>query len=186
MFEKLSLEGMQSGLSWLTILRKREAYRKYFHGFDIDKVAEMTDMDVNRIVTQEDKDPRNLVVRHAGKVQSIIHNAKCIQQLREEELNNDDVSQCEDVFDKFLWSFVNDKPIINRWSGEKIDIRTKTPESEAMSKALKKRGFKFVGPTTCYALMQSSGMVIDHPVGSKEYHAALERLKQRPGGYQFS
>ena len=91
------------------------------------------------------------------------------------------------VFDSFLWSFVQNKPILNtQWKqGQGLtDALTKSPESEAMSKALKKQGFRFVGPTTCYALMQSTGMVIDHPEGSDEWKAAVERLEKRPEGFQ--
>jgi DNA-3-methyladenine glycosylase I len=180
LFEKISLEGAQSGLSWLTILRKREAYQKTFHGFDIDKVAAMAQEDVEQIVAHTADDPRQMVVRHAGKIQAVIHNAKCIQTMRQETNDEND----NDVFDKLMWSFCNDQPIVNRWSGKKEDMPSKSPESEHMSKELKKLGFKFVGPTTCYAFMQSVGMVIDHPVGSNEYKATLERLQTRKGGYQ--
>jgi DNA-3-methyladenine glycosylase I len=175
LFEKLSLEGAQSGLSWLTILRKRDAYRNVFHDFDPVRVAAMLETDVERILAMNG-DPREIVVRHSGKIKAVLHNAKCILKMREESPSGNE------VFDKFLWSFVNDKPILNRWTLR--GAPSKSPESEAMSKALKKCGFKFVGPTTCYALMQSMGMVIDHPVGSPEWQAAYERLKDRPGGYQ--
>ena len=175
----MSLEGAQSGLSWLTILRKREAYRRVFYQFDIDRVAAMTTEDVDRIVNEEDKEnPSNLVVRHRGKIESVINNAQCIQKLLKEHPEN------PDYFDEFLWSFVQDRPIVYSWSGDLQNARTQTPESQAMSKALKKLGFRFVGPTTMYALMQSVGMVIDHPLGSAERAAALKRLAKRPGGYQ--
>lgn len=179
LFEKISLEGAQSGLSWLTILRKREAYRRVFSNFDVDKVALMDDDDVERIVAEEsDGDPRSLVVRHRGKIQAVINNAKCIQQMRQEEPDQ------SDVFDKFLWSFVDNAPILNSWSGDLKQACSNSDESAAMSAALKKRGFRFVGPTTCYSLMQSVGMVIDHPIGTPEYTAATKRLKKRPGGFQ--
>lgn len=178
LFEKLSLEGAQSGLSWLTILRKREAYRKVFHGFDPVRVAAMTEVDVENILTATGNS-RETIVRHKGKIKSVIHNAHCILKMRQEA--NDPNEQ---VFDKFLWSFINNKPILNRWTGEKSSAPTKSVESEEMSKQLKKKGFKFVGPTTCYSLMQSVGMVIDHPMGSPEWNAAYGRMKTRPGGYQ--
>ena len=179
LFEKMSLEGAQSGLSWLTILRKRDAYRRTFHKFDISKVAKMTQKDVEAIVATSTDDPRDMVVRHRGKIEAVINNAKCIEELRKE------TGQKDAALDKFLWSFVDDKPIVMKWKGNLSEAYTKTPESEAMSKALKKKGFKFVGPTTMYAMMQSVGMVIDHPVDSPEYTDAIKRLKERPGGYQF-
>lgn len=177
MFEKISLEGAQSGLSWLTVLRKRDAYRRVFYDFDIDRVATMTPADVDRIVQEEDKNnPRNLVVRHRGKIEAVISNAKYIQEMK----TGGDCS-----FDEFLWSFVEDQPILNRWNGQQLkDVPSQTAESQAMSKALKKIGFRFVGPTTLYAMMQSVGMVIDHPVDSPEWKAAHERLQSRTGGYQ--
>ena len=188
MFEKLSLEGAQSGLSWLTILRKRDAYRSTFFQFDIDKVATMTPKDVQRILDTKPNsksDTRSVVVRHRGKIEAVIHNAKRIQQMRKEMAEHGDSS--DGLFDKFLWSFVGDKPIVNAsWDGKKLsDCPSTSPESIAMSKALKDRGFKFVGPTTCYSMMQAMGMVIDHPVNSPEYLAAMKRLETRPGGFQL-
>ena len=180
LFEKISLEGAQSGLSWRTILHKREAYRRAFFNFDPVKVATMTEQDVERILTQQPKNessPRDVVVRHKGKIQSVIHNAKLIVQMQAAA-----AAEEEGVFDHFLWSFVNDKPRLNRV--EPGDSPSSSAESEAMSKALKKRGFKFVGPTTCYALMQAAGMVIDHPFDSPEWHLAYKRLQERPNGYQ--
>ena len=147
----------------------------------------MTAEDVERIVSMEDPDnPQNLVVRHRGKIESVINNAICIQQLIAESKESGEGTQ-EDVFDSFLWSFVDDKPVLNmRWKvgGGLTDALTQSPESIALSKALKKKGFRFVGPTTCYAMMQATGMVLDHPVGSPEWEAARARLENRPGGYQ--
>lgn len=187
MFEKLSLEGAQSGLSWLTILRKRGAYRKAFHSFDVDRVASMTADDVQAIldaVPMDRADARNVVVRHRGKVEAVINNARRIQEMRR---SGDHIAGDHGVFDAFLWSFVDDKPILNtEWDG-KLGLANAPGGSEqslAMSNALKKLGFKFVGPTTCYSMMQSEGMVVDHPVGSLEWKAALRRLQDRPGGYQ--
>jgi DNA-3-methyladenine glycosylase I len=181
LFEKISLEGAQSGLSWLTILRKRQAYRRTFHGFDPVKVATMTEDDVNRILAEQPDDTRDVVVRHKGKIESVINNAQCILKMRAEEENATDAEH--GVFDKFIWSFVNDQPIVNRIGSVK-DAPTRSVESEAMSKALKKRGFKFVGPTTCYAMMQAAGMVLDHPKDSPEWQQAYQRLQNRPGGFQ--
>ncbi|KAL3919928.1 MAG: hypothetical protein SGILL_003505, partial [Bacillariaceae sp.] len=185
MFEKLSLEGAQAGLSWLTILRKREAYRKTFHGFDVDKVAAMKPKDVQAILdTAKSVPTRDVVVKHRGKIEAVIHNAKCIQQMRTE--SKDKKKKGHGVFDEFLWSFVDDRPIVtDAWNGENLaDAPSTSPESTAMSKALRDKGFKFVGPTTCYSMMQAYGMVIDHPVGSPEYDEALKRLVKRSGGYQ--
>jgi DNA-3-methyladenine glycosylase I len=191
MFEKLSLEGAQAGLSWLTILRKREAYRQTFHNFDIDKVASMTTNDVQAILdTPKTVDTRSVVVKHRGKIEAVIHNAKCIQKMRQEQADKTDSESQKNhhgVFDAFLWSFVDDKPIVNGyWDGKNLsDCPSTSLESDAMSKALRKLGFKFVGATTCYSMMQAYGMVVDHPVGSPEYEEALKRLEQRPGGYQM-
>jgi DNA-3-methyladenine glycosylase I len=190
LFEKISLEGAQSGLSWLTILRKREAYRRTFMNFDPVKVALMTAKDVDRIMAENPTDTRPVVVRHRGKIESVIHNAQCILNMRAEQAVGDANSTGTSttttkfgVLDDFLWSFVNHKPILN--SIRLSNVPTKSEESEAMSKALKQRfGFKFVGPTTCYALMQATGMVIDHPYDTPEWHEARQRLEQRVGGYQ--
>ncbi|KAL7562227.1 hypothetical protein ACA910_004036 [Epithemia clementina (nom. ined.)] len=199
LFEMLSLEGAQSGLSWLTILRKREAYRKTFFGFNPEIVAQMTAEDVDRILSQEDKlSPQNLVVRHRGKIEAVINNAQCVLQMKKESLANSTTSDgvTSNVLDTFLWSFVDDKPILNYFAMPTTNtngIPTKTllqdfpnqsPESQAMSKALKKKGWKFVGPTTCYAFMQAVGMVIDHPLDTPEWHQAKKRLQQREKGYQ--
>lgn len=181
MFEKISLEGAQSGLSWLTVLRKREAYRRVFFNFDVDRVASMTAEDVERILAEEDKDnTSNVVVRHRGKIESVINNARCIKALQKEHPDQ------PDYFDEFIWSFVDDKPILNmKWDGRSLEHAiAQTKESRAMSKALKKLGFRFVGPTTMYAMMQSCGLVIDHPIGSPEWIVARDRLKQRTKGYQ--
>ena len=178
LFEKLSLEGAQSGLSWRTILHKREAYRLAFHNFDIDKVSSMTDDDIESLLTStsDDDDKTKLVVRHRGKLQSVVNNATIIQQLKA----NGTIAS----FKEYLWSFVDNKPILNHWESFS-DLPSKTEESERMSKALKKHGFKFVGPTTCYSLMQSCGFVIDHLKGSKHWLEAEKRLKKREGGYQI-
>lgn len=179
-FEKISLEGAQSGLSWRTILHKREAYRSTFHQFDADRVAQMTASDVEQILNQpvsKDSAKNNsIVVRHRGKIESVIQNANCIVQMKADQAPK------EHVLAHFLWSFVNFKPILYRHPIG--SFLTQSKESQAMSDALKERGFKFVGPTTCFAMMQATGMVVDHPYDTPEWHAAHERLQQRPGGFQ--
>lgn len=140
LFEMISLEGAQAGLSWDTILKKREGYRRGFHNFEAEQVAEMTDEDVERLVLDAS------IVRHRGKILSVITNAKAILRLREEGTTLAD----------FVWQFAPaDK-------GDGITMPTQTAESAAMSKALLKRGFRFVGATTMYAFMQAVGMVNDH------------------------
>ena len=177
LFEKLSLEGAQAGLSWKTILTKREAYRRTFHDFDVDKCAKMKNSDVTKILEIDGNGP-DVIVRHRGKVESVINNAKVIQRMRKEELK-----ESGQTFGEFLWSFVDNKPILNSWTSLS-DMASQSEESEAMSNALKKRGFRFVGPTTCYSMMQACGFVIDHPMGSEEWAKDKKILEKRPGGYQ--
>lgn len=187
LFEKLSLEGAQAGLTWRTILCKRDAYRRVFHNFDPVIVALMTEQDIERILQEQPVDPKNtrtVIVRHRGKIESVIHNAKCILKMREEHNSNISTSNTDNIFAQYLWSFVDHKPIlyINR---NKSNYASTSVESMAMSQALKKQfDFKFVGPTTCYSLMQATGMVIDHPYNTPEWKMAYERLQKRPGGYQ--
>ena len=149
LFELLTLEGAQAGLSWLTILRKRESYRAAFDGFDPAKVARYTPKRVERLLA----DPG--IVRNRLKVESTVNNAQRIGEL--------DVPLSE-----LLWSFVGGEPKVNRW--RKLgEIPAETPESKAMSKELKRRGFRFVGPTVCYAFLQSAGLVNDHTVECFRY-----------------
>ena len=148
----LTLEGAQAGLSWSTILHKREGYRSAFAGFDIKKVAKMSEARQKALVCNSG------IVRHAGKIKSVILNAKAALQVQKEEGS----------LSTFLWSFVGGLPQNTRRQSSG-DIPSKTMESEIMSKALKKRGFKFVGPTICYAFMQATGMVNDHPVHSPQW-----------------
>ena len=145
LFEKLVLEGAQAGLSWITILRKREAYRRLFHGFDPAKVAALTDTDLARILA----DPG--IVRNRLKVFSARENARAFLAVQREFGS----------FDTFVWSFVGGAPKVNR-PRTLVEVPAVTPEAELLSKALKKRGFKFVGPTIVYAYMQSMGLVDDH------------------------
>lgn len=145
LFEKLILEGAQAGLSWLTILRKRDAYRRAFAGFDPEKVARFSERDVERLLADSG------IVRNRAKIESAIGNARALLELVEREGS----------FSDWLWSFVDGRPIVNR-PATLADIPTETAESRALSKALKQHGFRFVGPTICYAYMQSMGLVNDH------------------------
>ena len=145
LFEMLCLEGAQAGLSWWTVLQKRAHYREVFHGFDPAKIARMTDAELNRLML----DPG--IIRHRGKIETFRKNAHAWLALKERE--GDAVA--------WLWSFVGGKPRQNRWKS-KDDLPAQTPESDALSKALKKAGFGFVGSTTMYAFMQAVGMVNDH------------------------
>jgi DNA-3-methyladenine glycosylase I len=148
LFELLILEGAQAGLSWSTILNKREGYRRVFAGFDPAAVAAFSEDDVERCLA----DPG--IVRNRAKVTATVGNARAWLEL-------------DDPVD-FLWSFVSGQPIQNHWT-ELAQLPASTPESEAMSKDLKRRGFRFVGPTICYALMQSCGLVNDHVTSCFRY-----------------
>jgi len=147
LFEFLILEGAQAGLSWITILKKRENYRKAFDRFHAEKIARYRTRDVKRLLG----DPG--IVRNRLKIAATIQNAKAFLAVRD-ELGS---------FDVFLWSFVGGKPKQNRWR-RTSDVPARTAESDAMSRELLRRGFKFVGSTICYALMQATGMVNDHLV----------------------
>ena len=140
LFERVSLEAFQSGLSWLTILRKREGFRRAFSGFEVDKVARFTDRDIARLM--EDAE----IVRNRAKIEATINNARVIADL-DVELSD------------LLWSFA---PPARPRPAQLSAVPAVTPESTAMAKELKRRGFRFVGPTTAYALMQATGMVDDH------------------------
>ena len=148
LFELLVLEGAQAGLSWLTILRKREGYRRCFADFDLDAVARFGARDVERLMG----DPG--IVRNRAKIEAAIGNAKAALELG--------------GLDAFLWSFVGGRPLQNSW--KKLgEVPAETAESKAMSKELKGRGFRFVGPTICYAFMQAAGLVNDHTVDCFRY-----------------
>jgi DNA-3-methyladenine glycosylase I len=181
LFEKISLEGAQAGLSWRTILGKREAYRKAFLGFDVDRVAAISDGDIDALLQKGGGAPegRDAVVRHRGKLLSVVANARCVQRLRTEHVLGHLGSK--DALDDLLWSFVGYAPIDSQLRDAK-SMPTVTPAAERMSKELKRLGFRFVGPTTCYSLMQASGMVIDHPVGTPEHATAVARARELFGG----
>ena len=152
LFEFLILEGAQAGLSWETILGKRENYRRAFDGFDAEKIARYKQPKVDQLLADAG------IVRNRLKIAATIDNAKAYLTLRE-ELGG---------LDPYLWQFVGGKPKVNRFESMK-DVPAKTPESDAMSKDLKRRGFRFVGSTICYALMQATGMVNDHLVSCFRY-----------------
>jgi DNA-3-methyladenine glycosylase I len=150
LFEKICLEGFQSGLSWLTILRKRENFRRAFAGFDIDKVARFGDRDVGRLLADAG------IVRHRGKIESTINNAKRAREL---------VAEAGSLA-AYFWRFEPDpKSRPKRLDWQALRAMSTSPESVALSKDLKKRGWSFVGPTTVYAFMQAMGMVNDHVDG---------------------
>ena len=151
-FEFLILEGAQAGLSWSTILNKREGYREAFAGFDAERVARFNKRSVERLM----KFPG--IVRNRLKIESAITNARCFLAVQ------DQVGS----FDDYLWSFVGGKPIVNRWTDMK-QLPATSAESDALSKDLKRRGFKFVGSTIMYAHMQATGMVNDHLVSCFRY-----------------
>lgn len=157
LFEFLVLEGAQAGLSWRTILNRRENYRRAFGGFDPRKVASFNDRSVRRLLA----DPG--IIRNRRKIESAISNAKALLDVQEE---------CGS-FDSYLWSFVDGKPIHNRWN-RPAQIPVTTPEAGRMSTDLVKRGFTFVGPTICYAYMQAAGMVNDHVVDCFRHREVMD------------
>lgn len=144
LFEKISLEGFQSGLSWRTILTKRENFRKAFHNFDFNKVARFTQKDVNRLLKDEG------IIRHKGKIEAVINNARKAQE----------IAKRDGSFATYIWSFEPDKSGLDR-----PQTASTSADSIALSKALKKQGWKFVGPTTVYAFMQAMGLINDHADG---------------------
>lgn len=153
LFEFLVLEGAQAGLSWITILRKREAYRRAFDGFDIETVAGYTLQDEQRLL-RDDK-----IVRNRLKIRAAINNARRVLSVQEEFGS----------LDAYLWSFVGGKPIQNSWRSAD-EVPSSTEISDRMAKDLKRRGFGFVGTTICYAFMQAVGMVNDHTTDCFRYH----------------
>jgi len=152
LFEFLVLEGAQAGLSWSTILRKREGYRKAFDNFDAQKISQYSGNDVSLLLINSE------IIRNKLKINATITNARAFLQVQEQFGS----------FDHYIWQFVHGRPIQNSWE-KMTDIPSGTPESEAMSKDLQKRGFKFVGATICYAFMQAVGMVNDHVVDCFRY-----------------
>ncbi len=157
LFEMLILEGAQAGLSWRTILTKRENYRAAFDQFDPIKVAAYDEKKIQELLNNPG------IVRNKLKVRAAVTNAQAFLKVQNEFGS----------FDEYIWGFVNHKPILNQWKTLR-EIPDKTPEAEAMSKDLKQRGFKFVGPTICYAFIQAVGMVNDHTVDCFRYQQLLD------------
>ncbi len=164
LYEFLVLEGAQAGLSWETILKKREGYRRAFAGFDPETVARFGARDVRRLLA----DPG--IVRNRLKIESAIDNARAVLAAREEH----------GAFARWLWELVGGAPRTNRWRSPS-KVPSETAESRELSKALKQAGFRFVGPTTCYAFMQAVGMVNDHLVGCFR-HAEISGGRTRRAG----
>lgn len=156
-FEFLTLEGAQAGLSWSTILKKREGYREAFAGFDPEAVSRFSEGDIERLVTNP------AIVRHRQKIASVVGNARAFLRVQEEHGS----------FDEFVWRFTGGVPRVNRRRGHG-DIPARTAESDALSKELMRRGFRFVGSTICQAFMQATGLVNDHLVGCFR-HAEIAR-----------
>jgi DNA-3-methyladenine glycosylase I len=163
LFEMLTLEGAQAGLSWSTILNKREGYRRAFANFDPGTVARFGGRKVEGLLA----DPS--IVRNRMKVESTVNNARRVLTVQEEDGS----------LEAYLWSFVGSSPKVNRFRSLG-DIPSETPESRAMSKDLKRRGFRFVGPTVCYAFMQACGLVNDHVVSCFRYDELAALAGKRP------
>ena len=161
LFEMLILGGAQAGLSWLTILKKRENYRKAFHAFDYEKIARYSQRDIRRLLANAG------IVRNRLKIESAIKNARGVLSIRQEF----------GTLASFLWRFVDDKPRQNAWRsiGE---LPARTEQSDTMSNDLKRRGFNFVGSTICYAFMQAAGMVNDHTVACFRYEEIRNAAQQ--------
>ena len=158
LFEYLTLEGAQAGLSWETVLKRREGYRRAFDGFDARVVAQYGQPKVDELVADAG------IIRHRGTIEATIRNAGAFLAVQKEFGS----------FDAYLWRFVGGLPRINSWQ-TLAEIPARTPESAALSKELSQRGFKFVGPTICYALLQAVGMVNDHVVGCFRYRELAGR-----------
>lgn len=152
LFEMLILESAQSGLSWVTILKKRGGYIKAFDNFDARKIAKYTDRKIEKLLQNVE------IIRNKLKIDATVINAKRFLEIQ----------NAYGSFDAYIWSFVEGEPVNNSWN-KSSDVPASTPESVAMSKDLKKKGFKFIGPTTCYAYMQAVGMVNDHIVSCFRY-----------------
>jgi DNA-3-methyladenine glycosylase I len=160
LFEFINLEGAQAGLSWITVLKKRENYRKLFDNFDPVKIAKYKPQKIEKLLL----DPG--IIRNRLKVNATVENAKAYLKLQEEGI----------TFSDYIWGFVGGKPIQNKWDNIR-KIPSKTEISDRMSKELKKRGFKFIGSTICYAFMQAVGMVNDHITDCFRHHEVKPRKK---------
>ena len=152
LFEFLILEGAQAGLSWITILKKRENYREAFDGFDPVRIARYREARIQKLMGNAG------IVRNQLKIRSAVTNAKAFLAVQKEFGS----------FDRFIWEFIGGRPRVNAWKSM-AEVPATTPESDAMSKELKRRGFKFIGSTICYAFMQATGMVNDHTTDCFRY-----------------
>lgn len=160
LFEFLVLDAFQAGLSWKTILHKRENFRKAFADFEVEKVAKFSEDDFNRLMVDTG------IIRNKLKIRATIKNAILFLELQKEFGS----------FNRYIWQFVAQKTIVNQWSSSS-QIPAKSPESDAMSKDLQGRGFKFVGSTICYAFMQAAGLVNDHLIGCERHKACFDRMR---------
>ena len=164
LFEKLILDGFQAGLSWITILKKRDNFREAFDGFEPEIIASYDEKKIIQLVNNAG------IIRHHGKIEATIGNAQAYLKIMDSGQG----------FSDFLWDFVDGKPIVNKWKTMK-QIPAETKESLAMSKALKKSGFNFVGPTIVYAFMQAVGMVNDHVISCPRHKACTKlAIKAKP------
>jgi DNA-3-methyladenine glycosylase I len=158
LFEFLTLEGFQAGLSWLTILRKRENFRQALDNFDYQLIAKYNEKKIKDLLNNAG------IIRNQAKIRAVVSNARAFLETQ----------QAFGSFSDYIWRFVDGKPLVNAWKTDK-EIPAKTPLSEQISKDLKQRGFKFVGPTIIYAQMQATGMVNDHITGCFRYQELLEQ-----------
>ncbi len=161
LFEFLVLDAFQAGLSWLIILRKREGFRKAFDDFDPEKIAKFTEKDIERLVADSN------IVRNRSKILATINNARCFLEIQKEF----------GCFDTYIWQFVKGKTIQNSFR-HLSELPAESDESKTMSKDLRKRGFRFVGPTICYAFMQAAGLVNDHLVTCFRYNQIQKTLQK--------
>jgi len=157
-FEFLVLDAFQAGLSWLTILKKRDRFRIAFQNFDVEAIAQFKDRDINALLLDQG------IIRNEMKIRATVHNAQAFLRVQEEFGS----------FNHYVWSFVNHRPLINTW-GHYSEIPAKTAVSDTMSQDLKNRGFKFVGSTICYAYMQAAGLVNDHETCCFRYHDVIKK-----------
>lgn len=163
LWEKLILDGFQAGLSWITILKKRDNFREAFVGFDPDIIAEWGDADVKRLLGNPG------IIRHRGKIEATISNARAYQEVHARE-----------GFDTFLWNYFDGEPLQNAWATQ-ADVPPFTPLSTQISKDLKKRGFKFCGPTIVYAFLEATGLVNDHIVTCHRHTECADIAKRAKG-----
>jgi DNA-3-methyladenine glycosylase I len=166
-FELLVLEGAQAGLSWLTILKRREGYRRVFAEFAPDLVAQFDSKRVDEILT----DPR--VIRHRGKIESAVANANALLRVRREFGS----------FDDYVWNFVGGAPIVNRWN-DPAQVPTTTPLAKSLSSDLRRREFRFIGGTTCYSYLQAAGLVCDHLTSCFRFHELSDQIGAHGGSQQ--